>query len=65
MDRSPCWRPNRRTVLVGAALLPLSAKARETVLTPGQKIPFTVAWHAKDGEPAVVDYGAGSLRVPG
>ncbi len=36
MDRSPCWRPNRRTVLVGAALLPLSAKARETVLTPGQ-----------------------------
>ena len=31
----------------------------------GDRIPFTVAWHAKDGEPAVVDYGAGSLRVPG
>jgi hypothetical protein len=28
-------------------------------------VPFTVAWHAADGEPAVVDYGAGSLEVPG
>jgi hypothetical protein len=24
-----------------------------------------VAWHAEDGHPMVVDYGAGSLRVPG
>jgi hypothetical protein len=38
---------------------------RIAFLKPGQKIPFTVAWHAKDGKPAVVDYGAGSLRVPG
>ena len=38
---------------------------RMAFLKPGEQIPFTVAWHAKDGAPAVVDYGAGSLKVPG
>ena len=38
---------------------------RIAFLEPGEQIPFTVAWHAEDGRPMVVDYGAGSLRVPG
>jgi hypothetical protein len=38
---------------------------RIAFLAPGEQIPFTVAWHAEDRRPTVVDYGAGSLRVPG
>jgi hypothetical protein len=38
---------------------------RIAFLRPGESIPFTVAWHAADGTPAVVDYGEGQLRVPG
>ncbi len=30
---------------------------RIAFLRPGEEVPFTVAWHAVDGEPAVVDYG--------
>lgn len=38
---------------------------RIAFLRPGETVPLTVAWHAKDGAPAVVDYGEGALRVPG
>ena len=57
------WSPGR-----GPAQYPeseLLRTGRIAYLRPGEQIPFTVAWHAKDGKPAVVDYGAGSLRVPG
>ena len=57
------WSPGR-----GPNVMPdseLVRTGRIAFLKPGQQVPFTVAWHAKDGEPAVVDYGAGSLRVPG
>ena len=57
------WSPGR-----GPEQMPESELVRTgriAFLKPGERIPFTVAWHAKDGEPAVVDYGAGSLRVPG
>jgi hypothetical protein len=57
------WSPGR-----GPNVMPdseLVRTGRIAFLRPGQRIPFTVAWHAKDGKPAVVDYGAGSLRVPG
>ena len=35
------------------------------MLTPGEEVPLTIAWHAKDGTPTRVDYGDGSLTVPG
>jgi hypothetical protein len=57
------WSPGR-----GPNVMPdseLVRTGRIAFLKPGDKVPFTVAWHAKDGAPAVVDYGAGSLRVPG
>jgi hypothetical protein len=57
------WSPGR-----GPEQIPdseLVRTGRIAFLKPGEQIPFTVAWHAKDGAPAVVDYGAGSLRVPG
>jgi hypothetical protein len=57
------WSPGR-----GPEQMPESELVRTgriAHLEPGEQIPFTVAWHAEDGEPAVVDYGAGSLRVPG
>ena len=38
---------------------------RIAFLRPGEEVPLTVAWHAADGRPVVVDYGEGSLRVPG
>ena len=59
----PLWSPGR-----GPDVMPdseLLRTGRIAFLKPGEKVPFTVAWHAKDGKPAVVDYGAGSLRVPG
>jgi hypothetical protein len=54
-DRSPSQLPDSELVRTG----------RIAFLRPGQSIPFTVAWHASDGAPAVVDYGEGQLRVPG
>jgi hypothetical protein len=57
------WSPGR-----GPDVMPdseLVRTGRIAFLRPGEQIPFTVAWHAKDGVPVVVDYGAGSLRVPG
>jgi hypothetical protein len=38
---------------------------RIALLSPGEKVPLTIAWHDKDGRPARVDYGEGSLTVPG
>jgi hypothetical protein len=57
------WSPGR-----GPTQMPeseLRRTGRIAFLAPGEEVPFTVAWHAADGDPAVVDYGAGSLRVPG
>jgi hypothetical protein len=56
------WSPGR-----GPEQMPeseLLRTGRIAFLRPGEEVPFTVAWHAADGTPAVVDYGAGSLRVP-
>ena len=38
---------------------------RIALLTPGEEVPLTVAWHDKDGKPARVDYKEGSLPVGG
>ena len=38
---------------------------RIALLKPGQEVPLTVAWHDADGKPARVDYGRGSLALPG
>lgn len=38
---------------------------RIALLKPGQEVPLTIAWHDRDGEPARVDYGRGSLALPG
>ena len=57
------WSPGR-----GPTQMPdseLLRTGRIAYLEPGEQIPFTVAWHTEDGQPMVVDYGAGSLRVPG
>ncbi len=57
------WSPGR-----GPDVMPeseLLRTGRILFLKPGESIPFTVAWHASDGAPAVVDYGEGQLRVPG
>jgi len=57
------WSPGR-----GPEQMPeteLLRTGRIAFLRPGEEVPFAVAWHAVDGEPAVVDYGEGSVRVPG
>jgi hypothetical protein len=38
---------------------------RIALLSPGEKVPLTIAWHDKDGEPSRVDYGDGSLSIQG
>lgn len=38
---------------------------RIALLKPGQEVPLTIAWHDRDGEPARLDYGRGSLALPG
>jgi hypothetical protein len=43
----------------------LQRTGRIAVLRPGEEVPLTVAWHAKDGDPARVDYGRGWLALPG
>jgi hypothetical protein len=43
----------------------LQRTGRIAMLRPGEEVPLTIAWHAKDGTPASVDYGDGSLRLPG
>jgi hypothetical protein len=57
------WSPGR-----GPEQLPASELMRTgriAYLKPGDEVPLTVAWHAADGEPQLVDYGGGLLRVPG
>jgi hypothetical protein len=43
----------------------LQRTGRIALLEPGQEIPLTVAWHDADGDPVRVDYGKGSLALPG
>jgi hypothetical protein len=38
---------------------------RIALLSPGEEVPITIAWHAKDGTPTRVDYKDGSLSIPG
>ncbi|MEA2386873.1 MAG: hypothetical protein QOJ22_1047 [Thermoleophilaceae bacterium] len=57
------WSPGRGPVQMPES--ELQRTGRIAWLAPGEEVPLTVGWHAADGEPAVVDYGAGSLRVPG
>jgi hypothetical protein len=56
------WSPGR-----GPALYPdseLLRTGRIAWLKPGEGVPFTVGWHAAD-RPVRIDYGAGSLPIPG
>ena len=43
----------------------LQRTGRIALLTPGEEVPLTIAWHDKDGKPARVDYGEGSLPIGG
>jgi hypothetical protein len=43
----------------------LQRTGRIALLKPGEEVPLTVAWHARDGEPARLEYGRGSLSLPG
>jgi hypothetical protein len=43
----------------------LQRTGRIALLTPGEEVPLTIAWHDKDGEPARIDYGEGSLSIGG
>lgn len=43
----------------------LQRTGRIALLKPGQEVPLTVAWRTRDGEPVRLDYGRGSLRLPG
>ena len=38
---------------------------RIALLSPGEEVPLTVAWHDKDGSPSRVDYGDGWVSLPG
>jgi hypothetical protein len=43
----------------------LQRTGRIALLSPGEKVPLTIAWHDKDGRPTRVEYGEGSLPLPG
>ena len=43
----------------------LQRTGRIAVLRPGEEVPLTIAWRTSDGEPVRVDYGRGSLALPG
>jgi hypothetical protein len=43
----------------------LQRTGRIAVLRPGEEVPLTIAWHAKDGDPVRVDYRRGWLALPG
>jgi hypothetical protein len=43
----------------------LQRTGRIALLKPGQEVPLTIAWHDADGDPVRVDYGRGSLSLPG
>jgi hypothetical protein len=56
------WSPAR-----GPDVMPdseLLRTGRLAFLRPGEEVPITVAWHARSGRPAAVDYGAGLVPVP-
>jgi hypothetical protein len=56
------WSPGR-----GPAQYPdseLLRTGRIAWLKPGESVPFTVGWHAAD-RPVRIDYGVGSLPIPG
>ena len=43
----------------------LQRTGRIALLAPGEEVPLTVAWRTEDGDPVRVDYGRGSLSLPG
>jgi hypothetical protein len=43
----------------------LQRTGRIALLSPGEEVPITIAWHAKDGTPERVSYKDGSLTIPG
>ncbi|HEX5621469.1 MAG TPA: hypothetical protein VFX51_23800 [Solirubrobacteraceae bacterium] len=43
----------------------LQRTGRIALLTPGEEVPLTIAWHDKDGKPSRIDYGEGSLPIGG
>jgi hypothetical protein len=43
----------------------LQRTGRIALLSPGEEVPITIAWHDKDGTPARVAYKQGSVTVPG
>jgi hypothetical protein len=43
----------------------LQRTGRIALLAPGEEVPLTVAWRATDGDPVRVEYGRGSLSLPG
>lgn len=43
----------------------LQRTGRIAMLSPGEEVPITIAWHDKDGDPARIDYGDGSLAIGG
>ena len=57
------WSPGRGPVTEPES--ELRRTGRVAWLEPGDEVPLTVAWHARDGRPATIAYGGGSLQVPG
>jgi hypothetical protein len=56
------WSPGR-----GPDAMPdteLQRTGRLAWVAPGEEVPITVAWHARAGRPAAVDYGEGLVPVP-
>jgi hypothetical protein len=53
---------NRGTEIPESEQLRIGLRAR---LRPGETAPLTVSWRQQGGQAAVVDYGAGTLPVPG
>jgi hypothetical protein len=43
----------------------LQRTGRIALLSPGEEVPLTIAWHDRDGRPTRVAYGKGSLPLPG
>ena len=43
----------------------LQRTGRIVSLSPGERVPLTIAWHERDGTPTRVAYGDGSLPLPG
>jgi hypothetical protein len=43
----------------------LQRTGRIALLSPGERVPLTIAWHERDGTPTRIDYGHGSLPLPG